>query len=384
MKKTLSIIIILLSVLSLSAQLTKDGYYYLEHPINNIFSMSFRPLEKGKGDPNRAFSASSTKITDKDLEVNKSSTSQTVDVSQNSNHSFLAGTWNHGRGLKFSGTFYNVKHVSLKDSAWSKIGDKLLHVVEGLRADSVVYTIVKSKTDSLGSKAFQTILTSLLKSNVAIAVVLKALGNKDSSQTNLVRLRFRSRDSLSFVLKDSTVYFAVRYAQVGKITDNTVFFRPNKLKGPECAIDFKPNDDTISKVLNRKKQQISFLKCVMSNQKLDMNFIYDTAKETGMVFILGTLQNTLSGGSTDKTDTIWKSSPIDFSNTLSVNYLEDFHRFVSTNAIAAIGTKNDLAVCAYCLNYDPDTRKFIVVNWNGSYYSTCVYHQNADIRFFPK
>lgn len=389
MKKMLLSLLIFISFAS-QGQKVIGRFYYLQNPRSDVFQLSYEQ-PTGKSDPNGVPSA--TEIVSKDLGVGSGASEQRIEQSKNSNNSFLFNSWNHKKGINLYARFFKVKLVSLKSNAWGKIKDNAFHVTEALRADSVVFSISKSKTDTAGTAIIQKIAGLFVDNKTVVGTVLSALGNTDSvqaSKKNIATLQYKSKDSISFTLSDSTVYYAVRYVRIGEATDVKTF--TGKSRAPECAAgQIKKNPDAlVKKVLSQKQTTISLLNdnCDLTNEKIKMNFVFDPGKQISAVYVIRTPKSPVVVGGSAKAaapDTLFVSEPLDFENEYSNGY-SDTYQFASNTNAGKKGSVSELVVCAFSFLFNPQTRELSIKHWNydEGYYQTCVYKKTADLSFFPR
>jgi hypothetical protein len=419
------------------AQKAVSHYINLQEPVSNVF---FNAYASPTAAPN--ITVSNTKFDSSDLVVDKGASVESVYHSHNGNNGYFFNTWNHSKKVSITARFTRIKHVHLKDESWSKIEDELYYVVEALRADSVIITIKKSKTDSSGStKLLQDIIGLFAGGETIFGKVLNVINSStnnttpsnttttsktvtpsksDSSSTSkaiskvdsisksdsttkldstkkglessIVRIINKGEDSIQIGIFDSTVYYAVRYAQIHNPEEQRALilgiFKGKSIAAPACAPD--ELKDTVPHQLFAKGDFNMLLPeisnaCILPSEKVAMHFKYDGP--IGQVIITRQkLPSTLSNNNNrEKTEieTVSDSVLIDFSSDNQRNQpYSDTYRYVANRVPINGGVQNILVVCDFEILFDTDTRILKVVNKNVQY-KTCIYYQTADLKFFP-
>ncbi|WCT14490.1 hypothetical protein [Mucilaginibacter jinjuensis] len=392
MKKLILISAIFLFSFNLLAQKRIVGsYYYLEHPSSDVFTESYGGVPNGTTDPHPV--ASDANIVDADLLVKKSSLKQTSDISNNHSNSFLYNTWSHNKNVQITGKFFKVKRVILKNDSWGKFHDNLWHPVEGLKADSVIFTIKYTGADSLSTTVIDNIVKLFVGKATVVGKIYAAMAGTGNSTTkkagNIATIIKSSKDSVSFTVNDSTVYYAVRYAQIGSLEyeqTSWLTLGRKKIKAPDCVVpsneervDFSlPTGNTIHSLIGDN--------CDLTQDRIKVNFNYDHGN--AYVVVTDQLKNSSAGthhGTTSKpkVDTLYNTGPIDFKNEyLNRNYSDSF-QFVSNRSATKHGSVNEVVVADFALSFNPKTGKGSIYNYE-DYYHTCVYTMHASIKYFPK
>jgi len=381
---------------NIQAQKTKvrNGYYYLDFPVSDIFNTAF-DIPNGNNDP-RPVASVSEEITTDDLDVRIGATKQTSKSIASNNSNYLLNTWSHVSGIFVSFELYKVKHTLLKNASWSKFQDQAYHVIEGLSADSAIIKIYKNKGDTVGSGMIQKIVDLFVKPTTAVGKILSLLGNPDSTsqkQNELVKIQPGSKDTVTLLLTDNKVYFAVRYAKINEAQTSKIFslFKGRVIAPPDCAPKMQKNPpEKIESILGEKQKTFNILgaDCSINNYMVRANFINDFP-DGGTFYIIKENKGSLAQNSKSNKilkDTIYISDPINFAdNYYNINYSLS-HPFVANEVAQKSGAKNILVLCDVEFNFDPKTRKMTVFNYNSNdkYYHTCVYQMTADVTFFPK
>lgn len=372
-------------------------YYYLDHPTSDIFSMAFAQPD-GIADPKLAPNGSH--ITDDDIIISASSKSQTLTVDKSRSASFLFNTWNRSRGLIVSGQFANVRHVTLKDDSWAKIKDNNYHVIEALKADTVLFNIKHIKGDSVDSKAIEKIVGLFVNTESTVVGKILNTFNSDSSNANtssVVKLKYHSDDSVSLYIIDTTVYYAVRYVSIGEAEENEhkiLGIINGKLPAPDCAPEFATKNnsrapETVTKNMAGKTTQPLFTDCDPGEQNIITKFIYDEAKNISCVMIVRRPDNQnvspddQLNSNKQVLDTVYISEYIDFNNDYADEEFSGQRSFVVSEDPTTSQIQNNLMVCRFAFRFDPKTKMLTITNFKNGQFRTYVTHETVAINYFP-
>lgn len=369
------------------AQHTIGQYYYLEHASQNIFSFTFQEPD-GNSDP--APLPSTTSISSDDLDVNNSDSSQTIISNTDRNNSYFFNSWNHNKSISIKGKFINIKHVTLKNNSWSKISDNAYHVIEALRADTVSITIINNHLDSTGSGVIEKIASLFVGNTTVLGKVLSAFGSdtssKSTAKSSIVTIKKNTKDTISFLITDKTIYYAVRYAVIGEPENRMVgWWKWKRIAAPMCSPD--PNNLQVN-MQSRTIYNLISTNCHFDNMaKMKINFFNDPKANIQRVFIIRESNNKALPGSasakTNKPDTLFISEPIDFQNEYQGRNYSGMFQFYDTEFASENGGSNRIVVCQYEFSYDPTSKLLNIVGYDDVYYHTQIYYKDIDIKLFP-
>lgn len=372
------------------------SYYYLDFPRSDIFGTAFSE-PNGKSDPG-SIPSTSEEITDEDLEVSIGAAKQTKYSERNRDNNFLLNSWSHVRGLYVSSEYYKIKYTQVKNASWEKYRDQSYHIIEAISADSVIIKIYKNKGDTTGSALLQKIAALFVAPHTVVGQVLSLLGTTDSTartQKDIVKLKSRDKDTVTLMLNNNKVYFAVRYARINEPKTSKVFslLAGRKIdRAPVCGLEVhRDPPDTLSFTLGPKQRTFNLMRsnCVIENHIVQALFVNDFP-DGGTFYITKEYQGSHAQNKKDaiqKVDTVYRSSSIDFSD----RYYNDFYNisrvFVANEKAQKKGSKNTLVTCDVKFDFNPEKRVIRVLNYlkePENYYHTCIYTMSADIEFFPK
>lgn len=366
------------------------NYYYLDYPRSDIFNSAFS-IPDGKSDP-QSIPSNSDQILETDLVVSTGASKQTKTSITNRNNKFLLSTWSRVKGISVSTDFSNVKHTQVKNASWAKYKDQGYHVIEALSADTTTIKIFKNKNDTIGSAFLQSVAKLFVAPKTVVGQILTLLGGSDSAsktQQDLVKLKSATADTVTLSLTDAKVYFAVRYAKINDAKNlmSWSLFGGSKVAHPVCApkVDGK-QPKTLKFKLGPGQSTFNLMgtNCVVDNYTVIANFVNDFP-DGGTVYITkkyrgGDAQN--SQIQNEKTDTIYISETINFSDEYFDRYYNDSRPFIANQVAQQNGSQNKIVVCDFEFLFNPKTREIKIKHYN-KYFHTCIYEMTANISFFP-
>ncbi len=369
-----------------NTQITENKFYYLKKPVSDIFGITYTK-PSGENDPSGVPSAT---FEETDIVVRKSVKQQYFNISDNKSQNYLFGTFVKNKNLSVVGKFFNVRNVILSSNGWQKISDNGYHAVEALRADSVVFTIKTTGDKNIGSAAIEKIAKLFIGGTTAVGMVLNAFGSTDTTQAKsggILSLKSTSKDSITFTINDNTVYYAVRYAMVTNAKDlfNTL---GTKIKAPKCAPQLQNNPlAQMPPIQIRSGLSYPLItpNCDLDNTVIKMQFSLTEDNQAKVSIIQRKKPSVILGGAPKPViDELLSEEFIDL-NSQTDRYTGTY-RFVSNQSSGKSEINNTIIVCDYELAYDQNQKKLTIFNWDydRGYYVTCIYSQNAQIRFFPK
>jgi hypothetical protein len=379
MKKIL--VLILFFATSANAQFVRNGFYYLVNSEPDIFGKGFH-TPNGKIDP--LPSGSDFTVGDDYLDTHNSSLEAT-DVTTDIKDKAFTSLFNSNTNVNIKVQVHGLKLVSLKPDYWFQMTNKSYYVYQGLRADSVTITGKIIDGTKSGSKIIEQVI-GLVTGTATLANKIVGLFSKDTTNSmGIIHFGHTNQDSISVTLKDSTIFFAVRYAQP---TQNI----PKYLQqSPVCSNDV--GDVT----------KIDHLPTIQLDGSNSLNLLLKWPLGTCSI---NTIANPLSITETFTYDPVKKQASVslrkrDFRDHVSINNIKPF--FVETNDVingkisfdntyplAAYNQPNGnnlnsdfMVFCDYKLEFDAATNQVTIYNYQAGSYQTDIWMVPIKLKFFP-